>query len=184
MAQTPESSASSYLTAAEFLKRADARTVGDLCSDDGTRVAAASLPANANLAAALVDASAELESACMTGRKYSPADLAALVASSTVGRGKLYRLLTALTKVFLIERRVGVNVPDEFYEGITRAQESLKALAAGVTIFSFTEASEAGIIDNAPALPDDVTERFGTVVQAERYFGTRGDRSVNPRQRS
>lgn len=60
MAQTPLSSSGSLLPVSEFLKRCDQRTVADLCADDGERVDTSTLSSNANLLAALLDASGEV----------------------------------------------------------------------------------------------------------------------------
>lgn len=177
---TPQSSSTSYLSAAEFLKRVDVRTVGDLCSDSNTRLTPTQLLTDDNLAAALLDASGELESAVFVGKKYQPADLAVMVATPSAGQAKIYRLLTAIAKVFLVERRVGVNVPEEFLAGSERAQAQLRALAEGTEIFSFTEAAEAGVIDLEPVTPAEVLTRFDVVVQTERFFGIRSNRAQGP----
>jgi hypothetical protein len=177
MTMTPQSSGTTYLPAAEFLKRTDVATVGDLCGDNRVRIAPTALVTDPNLAAALLDASGELESACMVGQKYQPADIAALVANVSAGQAKVYRLLTAITKVFLVERRPGANVPEEFMAGVDRAVAQLEAIAKGTMIFSFTEAAEAGKMHNPEVEPWDVVRRKGPVVQAERYFGIRSDRA-------
>lgn len=174
------SATTSYLSPGEFLKRVDVNTVGDLCSDTKVRITPTALLTDPNLQAALDDAAGDVESAVQMGGKYTPADLAVLIATASVGRAKLYRIITAIAKVYLVERRPGANVPEEFLAGADRAQAAIKALAQGIEIFSFKEAADAGRIDTKPATPQDVTDRFGPVVQASRYFGVRSDRAQSP----
>lgn len=165
----------------------DVSTVGDLCADrpSGTapavRVSPTALLTDANLQAALDDAAGDVETAVLVGMKYTVDDLGALIGTPCVGRAKLYRLISAIAKVYLVERRPGTKIPEEFLADMDRAQATLSALAKGAEIFPFRETAEAGAIDIEPATPDDVTLRFGPVVQAERYFGTRSDRATGPR---
>lgn len=180
MAKTVQSAISSYLSPTEFLKRVDNGTVGDLCTDNKVRLTADQLLNNANLQAALDDASGAFESATMRGQKYSPEDLGTLMATPSVGRAMVYRVLTALTKVFLCERRPGTKVPDEFVAGAAHAEAYLHALEQGDMILAFKETADAGLPNIEAVTPDEVRIRFGPVVQAERYFGTRSDRANGP----
>lgn len=175
MAYTPLTSSTTYLGVSEFLKRADARTVGDLVSDDGTRVASSSLSGNANLAAALLDASGEVEAAAMKGARYTPADLAALTGA---GQARLYRLVTRLTLVYLYERRPdGREKPSGLLDDVTR---QLQELRDGVMIFGTTETADAQVMEATTETAQDVVNRDGTVFQAGRYFGRRGNRFGRP----
>lgn len=178
--KTVLSAGTSYLTPLEFLKRVDVGTVGDLCTDTKVRLTQTQLLSDPNLQAALDDAAGDVEAACMVGGKYTPADLAALMAKPSVGRSTLFRIITAIAKVYLVERRPGTSVPEDFLRGLERAQTILAAISKGTEIFPFQETADAGRIDLQKATPADVTLRFGPVVQAERYFGTRSDRAIGP----
>lgn len=171
MARTPDSNSSTYLSSEEFLKRVDRRTVGDLVSDDGTRVPSASLISDTNLAACLLDASGAVEAACLVGKRYTPEDLATLTGASL---GHLYRLITRLTMLNLYERRPDENrrIPETY----TAALDELERLQKGERIFGFIEHEEAGYLDHEKETAQDVVDRNGTVVIAERFFGTRTNR--------
>ena len=169
--KTVSTSSSSYMSVAEFLKRADHRTVGDLVSDTGQRVSSSNLPNNTNLLACLLDACGMVESAATVGKRYTPDDLAALTGAS---RGHLFRLITRLTMLMLFERR-----PDRelrMPEIVQSALDDLDALARGIRIFGFIENQEAGYLDHEKEVAADVTDRNGTVVIAGRFFGTRTNR--------
>jgi hypothetical protein len=178
MAQTPLSNAGSYLPVAEFLKRCDKRSVARLANDlsatDKADVNAlvAQLPTNQNLLAALLDASGELESACLVGNRYQPADLAALTGAS---QGKLYRLLTWMTLCYLYERRPPREKdqpPPWYYD---RAREELDRLEHGERVFGFVESAKAGRMTADPISAADVQNQHTTVTQCRRLFGRRGN---------
>ncbi len=170
--KTVNTSAASYLTAAEFLKRADLRTVGDLCSDTGTRITAAALLTNDNLTAALLDASGILEQAMLRGQLYQPVDLAALTGA---GQAALFRLLTRLTTCLLFERRPDLELKQPWlWEAV---EEQLQKLREGERIFSFLETQAAGILNDVTETATDVQARDGITYQMKRYFGRRGNRN-------
>jgi hypothetical protein len=79
-----------------------------------------------------------------------------------------------------VENRPGTKIPEEFLAGVERAQAALVALHQGVNILSFVEAAEAGQPEILPVTALDVLTRFGPVVQAGRYFGTRSDSAIGP----
>lgn len=172
MAQTPNSSSSSYLSAAEFLKRKDWRTVADFCSDNDTRLTQGALLTNANLQSLLDDAAGLVECACLPANRYTPADLAALTG---VGQKLLYRLIADLAEGLMIERRPDKKrpVPPSF----ERAMGILDALRTGEKIFPLQEAMNAGNVATEQESERDVTDRNLTVTQAARFFGRRANRN-------
>ncbi len=175
MAKTVNTNSATLLTAAEFLKRVDARTVGDLVSDSGTRVASADLGSDGNLAACLLDATGELESACLVGGRYLPSELASITGA---GLAYMRRILTWLTIVKLYERRPDMEM--KLPAIAEKAELALEQLTLGQRIFSFTEVMEAGVVTTRTETPQDVEARNGSVVIAQRYFGTRSNRIENP----
>lgn len=180
MAKTPQSTGTSYLSPEDFLTRTDARTVGQLCSDvEGTVVSPTALLTDPNLKACLMDASGELESAAMMGGKYTMSDLTALVASGSAAAGTLYRIIRDITLAYLRDRRPdqGHAIPDGVERSMIRSQAMLEQLAQGVRIFGFVETMQAGVMDENILTAAEVTNRNGLVVQAQRYFGIRADRS-------
>lgn len=170
---TLESAASSYLSVAELKKRIDYRVLADLCSDTGTRLTEAALLTNENLAALLADASAEFERACMCGERYKPADLAALVAASTVAKSGVFRILSRLVMVMAYERRPDKGPVPEVY---MKVLDELERLRHGERILQFTEAANAGHSNYDVENTTDVETRNGIPYQARRVFGRRSDR--------
>ncbi len=177
MVKTVETSATSYLSAAEFLKRADLRTIGDLCSDTGSRIPAGALLTDANLAAALLDASGLVEQACLTAGKYHPVDLAALTGA---GQAALFRLISRLTLCLLFERRPDLEMKQPWiWEWV---EEQLQKLHEGEAVFPFIETEAAGILSDVTETARDVEARDLTTTQMSRYFGRRGNRNDPNRQ--
>ena len=183
MTKTVSSATASYLTPAEFLKRTDVRTVGQLCSDtEGVPVSPSALLTDPNLQAALDDAAGEVESAATIGQKYQVADIQLLATTACVARAKLFRIIRDVTIAFLLERRpdFSTDIPRGVEASIERSQAWLEQLAQGTRIFGFLESAQAGTIDENVLTAQEVVNRNGLVVQAERYFGIRADRATLP----
>lgn len=176
MAKTPATSASSYCSAAEFLKRIDKRTVADLCSDTGTPVTEGALAANVNLLAALEDASGDVEAAALMGGRYSNADLAALITDDGVGAAKLRRIVSDLAIAYLFERRPSPDL-DRQPQAVERALKFLELLASGERIFGFQEVMDDGVMDDIKETPAIVEARNLPTYIARRLFGRRANRT-------
>lgn len=163
---TVTTSSSSYCSAAVFLKLYDARVIGDLVKDDGTRDASPS--ANANLAFALLAASGAVEAACLPAGRYTPTDLAALTGA---GQALLQQAVAALAMQMLRSRRARPD--DKPLPEYEQTQKLLEALRKGELCFGFTEVQTAGQLS---AQADDYQARRtanGVVFQASPYFGSR-----------
>lgn len=170
MSVTINTNATTLLPVSEFLKRADWRNVGDLVSDAGTRGTQASLTSDANLAAALLGATGEMEATCSAGNRYQPADLAALTGATLA---YLYDLLATMTLVRLVRRRPDLKRPiPEEYEAV---KKTLAALREGEWVFGTQEAMSAGNVSEAVETPSQVEQRNGLVIQAGRFFGRRSN---------
>jgi hypothetical protein len=174
MAKTVDTSAATLCPVLAFLDRVDHRTVGDLASDDGERIPAGSLPSHPTVLACLLDASGQVEQACQVGKRYSPADLAALTG---VGRAGLYRLVTRLAMLLLFERRPDreLKVP----EVVRQALDDLQKLRDGELLFPFVEAQDAGLPTAEIETAEQVEARGGIVQASSRLFGRRNNR-VDP----
>lgn len=182
MPQTPLSSSTTLLSASEYLKRVDPRTIADLVSQDGDAVGRQEdgsidlnvLAADAVLAAALVDASGDVEAAAMKGARYTPADLAAIVATQSAARGRLWRMVARLTTGLLYEQRPeGKTRPPAYVE---RALEQLQELRDGVMIFGTVETADAQTMEATTETSRDVEARNGITFQSRRFFGLRSNR--------
>lgn len=167
---TLESAVLTYMSSTEFLRRVDARVVRDLVSDTGERVSEASLSSNDNLTAILGDASAEFERACVKGGRYHSADIAAMMAASTIARNGVYRILTRLAMCMLWERRPDKGPIPEIYRTVL---DELERLAIGERIFPFVEAMTAGHANHSQETAEEARARLGAVSRARRYFGKR-----------
>jgi len=170
--KTPITNTGSYLPVSEFLNRCDVSLAGDLCSDGPDRVPVGSLATDPKLAAALLDACGDLESAVFVSNRYSVADLLA-IPSGTPAEGKLYSILTDLTMRALFRRKP--EIVDEF-KVVERAEKALNDLKEGKIIFSFAESAEAGLLEPQHVSPEDVTRERTVSVIMEDYFGRRANR--------
>jgi phage gp36-like protein len=70
-----------YATPNQMFANYDVRTIGDLCSDTGTRVVIPALLTDPNLINAINSASGIIDSALMAGGMYTPADLQSIIGS-------------------------------------------------------------------------------------------------------
>jgi hypothetical protein len=146
--KTVLTSATTYCAADVFIETHDARKVGDLLLDNGTRDAD---PESSTIVArALLWASGMVETACLKGARYTPTDLAFW---------------------FLCKRRHKVAVKAKEIAGVEEAFEMLQWLAEGERIFSFQETADAGLPATETETPDQKDDRFGVATIAERYFG-------------
>lgn len=168
---TPVSSATAYCSAAAFLESYDARTVGDLCSMNGTRVSASALLSDPVLARALLGASGMIEAACLVAGRYAPADLQALTGAS---RAFLERLAADLALGLLIRGRPDrkLPVPPQFNE-VVRAGGWLDQLRGGERIFGLQETQDAGQISADRETQSVVEARRLVTQRARRFFGSR-----------
>ncbi|MDE2101458.1 MAG: hypothetical protein KGL39_29705 [Patescibacteria group bacterium] len=168
---TPDSNPVSYLDPVTFLQRFDWRTIGDLCSDTGTRLTLAQLlgpPVNVNLQVALDDAAGELEAACLVAGRYSPAAL--LTLTGVAGRYR-DRIIAVLAMSHLVWRRPDLKkaLPSQ-YEDV---QKALDLIRLGERVFGLVEVEQAGQITDYVEQPQDFFNRNGVVNQARRFFGQR-----------
>lgn len=171
MAQTPNSSATSYCSAALAAAYVDVRRIGQLCDDTGTALTATQLLTDTTWAELLKAASGEVESACVAGERYSPTDLAALTGVSAA----LLRRMVALRASWLATLR---RLPEADMTGVQKwADEQLEALRNGSRVFAFEEAEDAGHQSLVQREAGDEQDLNRTVTRAGRFFGDRTNRS-------
>lgn len=132
----------SYATAADLVKRKDARLLGQLCSDDGTTVPADQLEDDANLLAALDDASGEIEAALLQGQRYTVADLEGLSGNSAA---YLARLCCDIAFGYLFDRRPNFVDDPRYEQAMENRRKALDRLRLGEHIFNIDSAKEAGV---------------------------------------
>lgn len=131
----------SYADPAAMMVRYDVRTLGDIVSDDGIRRSSTDLLTDANLLAALADASGEIEAALLQGRRYSAIDLSGLTGNT---QAYLIRLTCTIAWGLLYERRPSYQ-SDLRDDALDRAEEALEKLRRGEHIFNLDENKDAGL---------------------------------------
>ncbi len=131
-----------FATAQDMIDRYDVRTLGDLVTDDGTRVAEASLPDNDKLAKALQAATGKVLAACLRANRYTKAQLLALSGES---RDYLIDITCAIAFWNLWRRKPYTDLKDQQGQAKQEADEALEMLRSGDHIFDVSETREAGI---------------------------------------
>lgn len=168
---TPATSDVGYCTPAEALRHHDARQWGDLVSDADSRADAGALASDPTMAALLLRASGEVESACFAGSRYRAIDLKALLDGGGAG-SELLRGLVADLAFWAAKKRRHPGVTPEQVPGAAAALESLRGLRLGERVFPFAESAAAGLSSRVPTFRGGGPGR--TVGRARRYFGRRG----------
>ena len=160
MAQTPLTGSSAYATNADFLERYDARTVGDLLSDQGKRLQPSSISGSTRLTALLQQVSGEIEVAAVAGKRYQPEDLTALTGNA---QQFLVGMVCDLALWRLLNRRPMIQ---QMPLQCQQAFQLLELLRGGERIFPTDEAADAGVnIERVSETDCLLTEK------AKRYFG-------------
>lgn len=163
-----------FATSADMLLRYDGNLLCQVVSDLGTRVTTfAALATNAVMTEALMASSGTLEAACLKGGMYQPSDLTALVATNS---GSYLRdIVCGLAMSWIGERRVNKEpLANHLFD---KAMGALAMLADGDRIFGLQAQAQAGITSHDIELSTDVETRDDIVVQAERLYGKRSNRT-------
>lgn len=169
MAQTVQTSATSYATATNLINSHNANDIGDWCSKTGIRVTPVDILTDTVVAAALLRASGEVEAYCQKGKRYKPVDLNALTGAS---QALLVGLVCDLAMYHLGKR----FVPDpEKIAGAKEAKETLKAIGEGELIFGFVETANAGNMSTVDIQYDSSDRIQRPTEMASRLFGRRMD---------
>lgn len=129
----------SYATPRQLLDRYDWNDIGDLVSDSGTQVTEALILTNAKVAAALNDASGEVDAALLMGNRYSPSDLANLNGHSAY---HLIRITCDIAMARIMGRRPGRDT--ERIKAMSEMAEShLERLRNGENVFNIQANKDA-----------------------------------------
>ena len=129
-----------YATAADLSARFDERVLKDLASDDGTPVS--NLAADANVTAALADASGLINTAIGSpASHYTTTELAALTGDALA---YLKRITCSLAMAYLLGRRPE-KYGDDYKQITEHAMEVIDQLRRGLFVFNITEAKSAGL---------------------------------------
>ena len=175
------SSTTPWITAAEFIKRADPRTIADIVGDANLRpyqnpngtIDTAALGADVNLLAALASASGQFEADVFTGARYSPDDLTKIMTTTCNAQAFMWQIITNIAKAHVEERRMGMDpnwtVPDWYKE----TKELLMRIRQGDAIFGFQEHADASHPKAEFMNEQNWLDVSTTVTQARPMFGRR-----------
>jgi|SRR5579884_1361147 len=128
----------SYAQPSDLLARYDARVLGDLVNDAGTRQTPTQLLTDPNLAAALASAAGTVNAAALVGQRYTVGELSALTGDDLAF---LVNVNCALAFGLLNQRRG--NDPMKF-PAYAEAREVLDMLRDGKAIFNVPADVAAG----------------------------------------
>lgn len=144
-----------YLTPAELLLYYDKRRVYELLSDSGTPVTDGTYVVNSVLLTALRSASAHVDSAVQTGRRYERSQLEDVVTASNAGgatdaekgRAEPIKMLVAHLAFGQIVTRRGYAAQKlaELAPMYSTAIEMLNQLASGVRVLDLDQPKAAGM---------------------------------------
>jgi phage gp36-like protein len=154
-----------YATVADLLLRYDSRRIGDLVSDNDTRVT--NLADNVVVLEALKDASSMIDSSCRVANRYSQNDLNNLTSEAANLRK---RLCCDLAFGYLIQRRgYGAAELETMAPGYINALDYLEKLRQGERVFDTTTHPDAGNTHRT-VVSKDISF---LATEADRYFGSR-----------
>lgn len=179
----PVTTTTPYCSRAQFIGWYDARTVGQLLTDNDFPIAPDSVASNPLLASFLLAASGKLETAAFRGGRYTPADLTKIAAGSstpgdTAASAFLSQITAGICMGMLVRRRPDVAVPA--IPQIQEAELFLGALEQGEVIFPIDTVIAAGVEDDFVEQEQDILNRNLTTTLAAPLFGKRGNRYSHP----
>lgn len=172
MAQTPNGTATPYLTVARFFAYRDWHQVADMLRDgDEPRPTKLCLldstsDEGSQLLMLGLAACGELESACFIGNRYSTADLAGLTGS---GKGRMEKLVADLWFWACVQRRQPGTGDPSRVPGALQALQELDRLRDGERIFGLQESGDAGL--PSTVTPDINQRPYEVTHLADRLFG-------------
>lgn len=180
MAQTPLTAATPYAAAADLFLFHDWTAVGELLVDRGAptpqraTLLSTATTLGGQLQRLLLAASGQLESACLVGKRYTPADLAALTGA---GLERVKKVVCDLAFWALRQRRQPGSADPRQVPGAAEALDTLTALRRGEQVFAFEEAAEAGldaVAGEARGGADSLGRVVGVTDRARALFGSHG----------
>lgn len=125
-----------YASTSDMLERYDARIIGDLVADAGSRISSAALLTNDNLEAALDSAAGWIESAALVGNRYTAADLSGLTGNSLA----FIKQLNCDIAFSLLRQRRGFDVAQ--FPAVEQSLAILDRIRLGERIFNVSEVKD------------------------------------------
>lgn len=162
----------SYASVSDLLKRYDARVIGDLVNDSGTRQTSIQLLLDDNVQASLDDAAGMINSAVFNAERY---DVVALNNLTGVDQAFLIRLNCDLAFGLLSMRRGTQEKALPMYE---MALDTLERLRTGDRVFNSLPELQAGNVTSEFVSVDNLTRIDLARDEARRYFPIRRDQQI------
>lgn len=130
-----------YATPAQLIERHDANAIGDLASDDGVPVSRIDILTDGKVAAALNDASGDIDAALLVGGMYTVAQLSSLTGN---GQYTLISICCEIAMARLYQRRPTFSV-DDYKKYLELSESRLERLRNGENTFGIAANIEAGL---------------------------------------
>lgn len=160
-------------TVQDLIDRFDQRLLADLARDDGTPET--NLANSPRVLSALSDASGEVRSAILQGKRYTLEDLANLDPDDAAF---LKRLVCTRALLNLAAARVNVFGEENYRAAQQWVEEKLGQLASGERIFASPAAQDAGLPKTEGPLLVEIQRMNLLVDRCEGYYPQRGERMV------
>lgn len=162
-----------YADSSDLVARYDARHIGDLAGDGGSRVDSGDFAADAKITAALLDASGMVDAALLQGKRYTTTQLEALTGNSL---GWLKRITCSVAMYLLEDRRAR---PDEErrQRAWERAEEWLEKLRQGKNVFDIDDVKAAGVLEGTDGPTNVQLQDLGLIRDSvPRFYPSRAGR--------
>jgi len=160
-------------TVQDLVERFDRNLLADLARDDGTPES--NLGQNPRVLSALADASGEVRSAILQGRRYTIEDLSNLDPDD---QAFLKRLVCTRAVLNLAAARVSVFGEENYRAAQAWVEEKLSQLAKGERIFATPGAQDAGLPKTEGPLLVEIQRMNLLVDRCEGYYPHRAERMV------
>lgn len=158
-------------TVQDLIDRFDRNLLADLARDDGSPET--DLANNPRILSALRDASGEVRSAILQGRRYTLEDIANLEEDDAAF---LKRLVCTRAVLNLAAARVSTYGEENYRAAQEWVEEKLSQLAKGERIFATPGAQDAGLPKTEALLLVEVQRMNLLVDRCDAYYPSRADR--------
>lgn len=158
-----------FATTADMLVYHDARTLGDLVTDDGTRITQANLLTDANLLALLDAATGEMIAAVQRAKRYTRAQLDGLTGESLQFRKSICCAIT----FWLIWKRKAYNAVEDGSDVAAREKYDriMEMLDSGERVFDVDDVQDAGGPDITTITHTELVGDWEMIVDIARHSG-------------
>lgn len=164
----------SYATAADMINRYDVRTLGDIVSDDGTRVASGGLAADAKMLAALSSATGKVKAAILRAERYTASQITNMMDSghadySAEGTAYLVDIVCAVAFWNLWRRKPYTDSQQAARKAAREEAEGyLKELSSGESVLDIPAALDSGTPKVATITKSEIETEFDLFVDRAR----------------